>query len=105
MPGQPLPEHPRHHWRCYRIRFQLVRQVGDERAEDDGVDALADREHGCDAARSAVAPSSERVSVAGKTPRSAIAQSALAAAYACARRIRLTSSEIRDSLHSLRFNL
>jgi hypothetical protein len=24
-------------------------EVGDEWAEDDGVDALADREHGCDA--------------------------------------------------------
>jgi len=42
-------------------------------------------------ARSAVVPSSEWISVAGKTSRSAIAKSALAAANACARRIRLTT--------------
>ena len=61
-------------------------EVGDEWAEDDGVDALADREHGCDAGQERGRPSSEWISVADKTPRSAIAQSALASANTRARR-------------------
>jgi len=55
-------------------------EVGDERGEDDGVDALGDRDHRCDGAEECRRPNSEWISVAGKTPRSAIENNPLATA-------------------------